>query len=166
MNKTFLATLSLAVLTSGTFAFADQRDEQQALAQSKISAAEAVAIAEKASGARADNLELDMKNGRAVFDLDLRNGHGEYDIHVDAVSGDIIKNHHEHDDDQAHNPGINMTQAIAAAEKAMSAKVVDIELERTVQGLIYQVELLGGNGERHYVDVDAADGKILRGATP
>ena len=48
----------------------------------------------------------------------------------------------------------------------MSAKVVDIELEHTVQGLIYQVELLGGNGERHYVDVDAADGKILRGATP
>ena len=164
MNKTFLTTLSLAVLTSVTFAFADQRDEQQALAQSKISAAEAVAIAEKASGARADNLELDMKNGRAVFDLDLRNGHEEYDIHIDAVSGDIIKNHHEHDD--AHNPGINMTQAIAAAEKAVSAKVVDIELERTVQGLIYQVELLGGNGERHYVDVDAADGKILRGATP
>ena len=158
MNKTFLATLSLAVLTSGTFAFADQRDEQQALAQSKISATEAVAIAEKASGARADNLELDMKNGRAVFDLDLRNGHEEYDIHVDAVSGDIIKNHHEHDDDQAHNP--------AAAEKAVSAKVVDIELERTVQGLIYQVELLGDNGERHYVDVDAAEGKILRGATP
>ena len=107
-----------------------------------------------------------MKNGRAVFDLDLRNGHEEYDIHVDAVSGDIIKNHHEHDDDQAHNPGIDMTQAIAAAEKAVSAKVVDIELERTVQGLIYQVELLGGNGERHYVDVDAADGKIQRGVTP
>ena len=30
MNKTFLAILSLAALTSGTFAFADQRDEQQA----------------------------------------------------------------------------------------------------------------------------------------
>ena len=57
MNKTFLATLSLAVLTSGTFAFADQRDEQQALAQSKISATEAVAIAEKA-GFQRINLDL------------------------------------------------------------------------------------------------------------
>ena len=46
-QKPSSATLSLAVLTSGTFAFADQRDEQQALAQSKISATEAVAIAEK-----------------------------------------------------------------------------------------------------------------------
>ena len=166
MNKTFLASLSLATLLTATSATADQRDEQQALAQSKISAAQAVAIAEKASGAHADNLELDMKNGRAVFDLDLRNGQKEYDIHVDAVSGDIIKNSQETDNDPQHNPGINMAQAIAAAEKAVAGKVVDAELENTQQGLIYQTELLGSNGERHYVDIDAADGKVLRGAKP
>ena len=166
MNKTFLASLSLATLLTATSATADQRDEQQALAQSKISAAQAVAIAEKASGAHADNLELDMKNGRAVFDLDLRNGPQEYDIHVDAVSGDIIKNSQETDNDPQHNPGINMAQAIAAAEKAVAGKVVDAELENTQQGLIYQTELLGSHGERHYVDIDAADGKVLRGAQP
>lgn len=161
MNKTFLATLSLAVLTSGTFALADQRGEQQALAQSKISAAQAVAIAEKASGARVEDLELDMKDGRAVFDLDLRSAQAEFDIHVDAASGDIIKQKSEADDDTPRNAAISMSQAIETAEKESGAKVVDAELEGHQAGVVYQIELLGNDGSRHYIAVDAADGKIL-----
>lgn len=47
MNKTFLATLSLAVLTSGSLAHAAHHDEQQAIVQSGTGAAQAVAADDK-----------------------------------------------------------------------------------------------------------------------
>ena len=68
-QKTFLAALGLAALFGSNLALADHdhgpkhggpRKEIIALEQSKISATQAIAIAEKDTGATADNLELEL----------------------------------------------------------------------------------------------------------
>ena len=184
MNKTFLASLGLAVLLASGLAAAKgdhdhdkrgprdggprapHRESFQALTQSKISAAQAVAIAEKASGARADSIGLEMKKGRPVYDIDLRDDQQEHEYRVDAVNGEILKQESEHEKNMPRYAAITLTQAIDTAEKEVGAKVVDAELEGRRSGLVYEVKLLAVDGGRYFAEVSADDGKILRGSKP
>lgn len=142
------------------------REAFQALTQSKISAAQAVAIAEKASGARADNLELEMKQGRPVYDIDLRDDKQEHEYRIDAISGDILKQESEHEKNMPRYATVALGQAIETAEKEVGAKVVDAELEGRRQGLVYEIKLLAADGGRYFAEISADDGKILRGSKP
>ena len=103
-QKTFLAALGLAALLSSSLALADHdhkghkhggpRQDVVALEQSKISAAQAIAIAEKDTNATADNLDLELHRGSAVYEIDLHDDKQEYEIRVDAITGEIT-NHGE-----------------------------------------------------------------------
>ena len=153
MKKTFLATLGLAALMSSSLALADHdhkhgghkfggpRKDMVALEQSKISATQAIAIAEKDTSATADNIELDLRRGNAVYEIDLHDDKQEYEIRVDAVSGEIVAR---------------------TAERETKAKTVEAELDGKRSGLVYEIELIGSDGTRYDVDISADDGKVLR----
>ena len=171
-QKTFLATLGLAALLSSSLALADHdhkghkhggpRQDVVALEQSKISAAQAIAIAEKDTNATADNLDLELHRGSAVYEIDLHDDKQEYEIRVDAITGEITKRQSEYEDDLPRRGTITITQAIETAEREAGAKVVEADLDGKRSGLVYEIELIGSDGSRHFVDISADDGKILR----
>lgn len=178
MKKHIFAPLGLAVLLASGIAAAKDHDGHrhgprgphrelfQALRQSKISASQAVAIAEKESSARADNIGLEMRQGRPVYDIDLRDDRQEHEYRIDATSGDIIKRESEYGKNMPRYATITLTQAIETAEKEVGAKVIDAELEGRHQGLVYEVKLLAADGGRYFAEISAEDGKILRGSKP
>ena len=171
-QKTFLATLGLAALLSSSLALADHdhkghkhggpRQDVVALEQSKISAAQAIAIAEKDTNATADNLDLELHRGSAVYEIDLHDDKQEYEIRVDAITGEITKRQSEYEDDLPRRGTITITQAIETAERETGAKVVEADPEGKHSGLVYEIELIGSDGSRHFADISADDGKILR----
>ena len=169
MTKTLLA-LGLTALIGSTPALAGHdhdhghkgpRKYVVALEQSKISAAQAIAIAEKDTGATADNLELELKRGNAVYEIDLHDDKQEYEIRVDAVSGEITARKSEYEDKLPRRGSITLTQAIETAEQETGAKTVEADLDGKHSGLVYEIELLG-NDTRYDVDISADDGKVLR----
>ena len=170
-QKTPLAALGLAALLSSSLALADHdlgpkhggpRKEIIALEQSKISAAQAIAIAEKDTKATADNLDLELHRGSAVYEIDLHDDKQEYEIRVDAITGEITKRQSEYEDDLPRRGTIAITQAIETAERETGAKVVEADLDGKRSGLVYEIELIGSDGSRHFADISADDGKILR----
>ena len=171
-QKTFLAALGLAALLSSSLALADHdhkghkhggpRQDVVALEQSKISAAQAIAIAEKDTKATADNLDLELHRGSAVYEIDLHDDKQEYEIRVDAITGEITKRQSEYEDDLPRRGTITITQAIETAERETGAKVVEADLEGKRSGLVYEIELIGSDGSRLFADISADDGKILR----
>ena len=171
-QKTFLTTLGLAALLSSSLALADHdhkghkhggpRQDVVALEQSKISAAQAIAIAEKDTNATADNLDLELHRGSAVYEIDLHDDKQEYEIRVDAITGEITKRQSEYEDDLPRRGTITITQAIETAERETGAKVVEADLDGKRSGLVYENELIGSDGSRHFADIRADDGKILR----
>ena len=169
MTKTLLA-LGLTALIGNTPTLAGHghdhdhkgpRKDIIALEQSKISAAQAIAIAEKDTGATADNLELELKRGNAVYEIDLHDDKQEYEIRVDAISGEITARQSEYEDKLPRRGTITLAQAIETAEKETGAKTVEADLEGKRGGLMYEIELLG-NDTRYDVDISADDGKVLR----
>lgn len=170
-QKTLLAALGLAALFGSNLALADHdhgpkhggpRKEIIALEQSKISAAQAIAIAEKDTKATADNLDLELHRGSAVYEIDLHDDKQEYEIRVDAITGEITKRQSEYEDDLPRRGTITITQAIETAERETGAKVVEADLDGKRSGLVYEIELIGSDGSRHFADISADDGKILR----
>ena len=171
-QKTFLAALGLAALLSSSLALADHdhkghkhggpRQDVVALEQSKISAAQAIAIAEKDTNATADNLDLELHRGSAVYEIDLHDDKQEYEIRVDAITGEITKRQSEYEDDLPRRGTITITQAIETAERETGAKVVEADLDGKRSGLVYEIELMGSDGSRNFADISADDGKILR----
>ena len=124
-QKTLLAALGLAALFGSNLALADHdhgpkhggpRKEIIALEQSKISAAQAIAIAEKDTKATADNLDLELHRGSAVYEIDLHDDKQEYEIRVDAVSGEITARKSEYEDKLPRRGTLTLTQAIETAE--------------------------------------------------
>ena len=170
-QKTLLAALGLAALFGSNLALADHdhgpkhggpRQDVVALEQSKISAAQAIAIAEKDTKATADNLDLELHRGSAVYEIDLHDDKQEYEIRVDAITGEITKRQSEYEDDLPRRGTITITQAIETAERETGAKVVEADLDGKRSGLVYEIELIGSDGSRHFADISADDGKILR----
>ena len=172
-QKTLLVALGLATLFSSNLALADHdhkhgpknggpHKDAIALEQSKISAAQAIAIAEKDTKATADNLDLELHRGSAVYEIDLHDDKQEYEIRVDAITGEITKRQSEYEDDLPRRGTITITQAIETAERETGAKVVEADLDGKRSGLVYEIELIGSDGNRYDVDISADDGKVLR----
>ncbi|MDO5090864.1 MAG: PepSY domain-containing protein [Cardiobacteriaceae bacterium] len=154
-----------ALLASGLAAAHDhggkhhkRGDLQAALAQVKISALDAIASAEKDTGARAKNIDLELRRGKAVYDIDLFDDKQEYEIRIDAESGSIVSRKTEIDDDLPKSVAISLAQAVETAERDIGGKVVDAELEK---GIVYEVKLVKDDGTRHFAHISAESGNIV-----
>lgn len=174
-QKTILA-LGLAALLGSGLALADHdhkghkghkhggpRQDVVALEQSKISAAQAIAIAEKETNATADSLDLEMKRGAAVYDIELFDSAQEYEIRVDAVSGEIVGRKSEQKANLPAKSAISLTQAVETAEGQGKGKVIEADLDGRRDGsVVYEVKVINSDGSRYDIDVSAADGTVLR----
>lgn len=57
----------------------------------RINSEAAIQIALQRVPDRVVKVELDYENGRLVYEVDIRNQSGLYEVHVDAITGRILK---------------------------------------------------------------------------
>ena len=107
-------------------------------------------------------MDLELHRGSAVYEIDLHDDKQEYEIRVDAITGEITKRQSEYEDDLPRRGTITITQAIETAERETGAKVVEADLDGKRSGLVYEIELIGSDGNRYDMDISADDGKVLR----
>ena len=90
---TKLSLIVLTVVTGGAVAYAASRPHENdalAVAQAKISLAQAVAVAEQHAGGKASRAEYENSRQGCVFDVEVVNGAKVFDVRVDADKGTVI----------------------------------------------------------------------------
>lgn len=132
-----------------------------ALAESKISAAQAIASAEQDSSARAYELDLGMYRDQPAYEVELHDGKQELTVRIHAVSGEIIARSSEVDHDAPPSADVSLSEAIEIAEKALDGTVVDAELDTYGSASAYKMRLHKADGTRLHAFIDAQDGKVL-----
>ena len=167
MTKTkTLTTLGLAALCGSSLAFAGHDHGHKGLAaleQSKISAAQAIATAEKDTGATADSIDLKLKRDAVIYEIELFDSAQEYEIRIDATSGEILSRKSGQKANPPAKSAVSLSQAIETAEGQGKGKVVEAELEGRRDGsVVYETKVIGSDGSRYDIDVSASDGKVLR----
>lgn len=131
--------------------------------------------------------ELDFEDGYIVYELEFHTSAGEYDCHVNALTGEVIKSHHEkteysnnHHGSTSTDPGttpssdgsvpsvtyLTAEQAKAAALTHAGVNSVDAfnwecEFDKDDGRAIYEIEFCAGTYEYSY-DIDATDGSVIK----
>ncbi|MFF9345909.1 PepSY domain-containing protein [Streptomyces sp. NPDC014734] len=182
-RKIAIAAVAAAVLIGGgtatAVALTDVGGRDRAAARSgvpddgadRVDVGDAVAAALKAVPGTVTEAELDDEDGGRVWELDVygadRKWHG---VTVDAGDGAVLGTRvpDDNDDRGRHAPrsaAVSLDAAVAAALAARPGTVtsVDLEDDHRVRGGAashWEVEIRGGDGTRHELDVDAATAKV------
>ena len=167
-KKSIIAALVTAALLSiaGAGAYAAGMvpgSKHAVLAQSKISAAQAVDYALAKVKGQAVDVDFRHKHGQSYYKVEIMNGSEETEVFVDAANGSIIDSRPDYDSKPRRpvpQTGISLKQAIAAAETKTGGRAKEAELKYKRDLPVYEVGTV--NGARKYeVRVNAADGQVL-----
>ena len=143
MTKT-LTAFGLAALCGSSLAFAGHGHGHKGLAaleQSKISAAQAIATAEKDTGATADSIDLKLKRDAVIYEIELFDSAQEYEIRIDATSGEIFSRKSGQKANPPAKSAVSLSQAIETAEGQGKGKVVEADLEGRRDGsVVYETK--------------------------
>ena len=115
-----------------------------------------------ASGVKTD---LDIDDGKAVYEVEFLAGGYEYDYNIDAATGAVLKCEKEFKG-EAPATAISASDALRAALEhagvsAAAASGVKTDLDIDDGKAVYEVEFLAGGYEYDY-DIDAATGAVLK----
>ncbi|MCM3341705.1 PepSY domain-containing protein [Paenibacillus sp. MER TA 81-3] len=173
MKKIIILSLAGALTLGGAAAVTAQpwstKDGSQSQHQAKISKEQAKKLALQAYAGTIEEIELEIKDGRLVYQFDYDND--KTDVYVDAESGKVWQHHddEDHEDcaDSHSKPNvtqvkINKEQAkrIALAEAAGTVK--EVELDEDDGSYVYEVDIRTGKGKEAQVDVSATTGNVLK----
>jgi uncharacterized membrane protein YkoI len=107
MKRNVMVVAALSVLALGAGAFAAEShhgegDEAAAYAKAKMSLTDAIALAERQTGAKAVEAKLENERGALTFDVEVMKNDGFQKVVIDAQTGQVLKvgaNGAGHDDD-------------------------------------------------------------------
>jgi uncharacterized membrane protein YkoI len=177
-RKVLIGTLGAALVFGGAFAVgATNNDNVSTVDTNKtknektfLSTDEVEKIALQEVAGVVEEIELEKKSGKVIYEVDIEKDDVDYDLYIDAYSGEIYTIDRDVDDDDDNlNPSnsgqynkniISQADAIAIAERAVNGKVVEIEKDADDGFIKYEVELQTDRGEAE-VEIDADDGKVL-----
>ncbi len=127
-------------------------------------------------------LEIDYEGGRMVYEIEIYADQKEYDYDINAETGEIVKNHVEHDDDNrewnktgknTEPPAEQGTGEYITAEEAKEIALshagvaesnifdYDCEFDNEKGRAVYEIDFDSMNYEHEY-DIDAVTGEILK----
>lgn len=120
-------------------------------------------------------IELERDGRVPHFEVDIDKDGFEYDLKLDAMTGEILEQKREKDDNDDNsasaekstsdkpsaNGYISSDEAVAAAKKVASGTVEDLELDKDDGIAYYEIKFEDGRTE-HEVKVNAADGSIVK----
>ncbi|MEU0134350.1 PepSY domain-containing protein [Streptomyces sp. NPDC006296] len=137
---------------------------------------EAVAAALKAAPGTVTEAERDDEDGRAVWELDVYGSDRvRHEVTVDAADGKVLSDRKDdttdegddHEGRAARSAAVSLDAAVRAALDARPGTVTSVDLDddheddgRAGRTPHWEVEVTGGNGERHELHVDARTGKV------
>jgi uncharacterized membrane protein YkoI len=177
-RKVLIGTLGAALVFGGAFAVsATNNDDVSTVDTNKtknektfLSTDEVEKIALQEVAGVVEEIELEKKSGKVIYEVDIEKDDVDYDLYIDAYSGEIYTiNRDDDDDDDNLNPSnsgqynkniISQADATAIAERAVNGKVVEIEKNADDGFIKYEVELQTDRGEAE-VEIDASSGKVL-----
>jgi len=115
---------------------------------------------------------LDDEYGAAVYQVDILANDGSlHEVEVDASSGDILSHTTEDRDDTAEAQSLKERATVSREDAEQSAlgrfpgEVQDSELDDEAGRVVYNVEILGDDGNLHEATVDATSGDVLGSET-
>lgn len=192
--KKLILVPAAGLLLFGGIAFANsnegtQQDTQQQTAvvetaavnseKEKIGFGKAEQIARDIIDGQMTDIELERDNGKQYYDIEMYANGYEYDIEVEAITGEVLKNKREKDNDfddddkkavssqtskengeTSSAVKISAEDAVKAALAVVSGEVEDVELEHDDGRVYYDIEI-DNRYEEHEVKVDATNGEIL-----
>jgi len=129
----------------------------------RISADEAVAIAQETLDGKLDEVELDTEDGVLVYEVELEYKDDDYDFKIDAHTGEILKI----DDDLLKTPiadkvGISVEKVQQIVNELVpEGEIDDIELEMKNSRYVYEIEV-DYKGEDGDIYIDAETGEVLK----
>ena len=84
------ATGGAALAATGNGTSSEAGRAALAVAQAKISPAQAIAAAEAKAGGKATGIDLKHKNGATYYKVETRQGKQEHKLEIDAQSGQVL----------------------------------------------------------------------------
>jgi uncharacterized membrane protein YkoI len=177
-RKVLIGTLGAALVFGGAFAVgATNNDDVSTVETNKtknektfLSTDEVEKIALQEVAGVVEEIELEKKSGKVIYEVDIEKDDVDYDLYIDAYSGEIYTiDRDDDDDDENLNPSnsgqynkniISQVDATAIAERAVNGKVVEIEKGADDGFIKYEVELQTDRGEAE-VKIHASSGKVL-----
>lgn len=125
----------------------------------------------KVPGGTIDGVDLERYNNGKLYyevDVDKANSTKDVDVHIDAVTGTVLKVVNDDNDDNdnqtaatnANNKVKTAAQAKAIALKAVKGTVTKVDRDSDDGRVTYEVDLKIAGGEAT-VEIDAATGKVL-----
>ncbi|UJW56504.1 PepSY domain-containing protein [Bacillus sp. A116_S68] len=131
--------------------------------EARISADEAVAIAQAELDGKLEDIELDTEDGRLVYEIELEYEGDDYDFKVDAYTGEIIKI-----DDDLLNTSIADGVSISVQEAKNiinelipDGEIDDIELGKKDGRYVYEIDV-DYRDEDGDIYIDAETGEVLK----
>lgn len=161
MNKWMLIPAMAGVIAIGGVAMAS--DSVPASVASKdqlISLKEAKQLAAQKVGGVVTEIELDQENGRFVYEVDAVAKGVEYELHVNALSREVVIVE-KSTDTKWTDKMITEEQAVAIAKGMVNAIVKDIELDKDDNRYYYDIELEDDNFE-YEVKVNAITSEVIK----
>lgn len=138
------------------------------LGSSGIDRAEAEDAALGAVSGKVMESSLDDDFGRAVYKVEVLDRDGRlHEVYVDAANGDILRRETEDQEDSAEarsvSERVSMDRNAAedAALKEVPGDILGTSLEDEDGRAIYEVEILGDDGDLHELYVDAESGQLI-----
>ena len=175
LSKSLL--IALSVLGIGTFAVASgqipaisdvKTSDAVAIAQSKISLEQAIAIAHRTVKGDLISAEFDqndyMKGGE--YEVKFITNGMEHEVKIDVISGKVLKTKQEKldADDLAEYEAlkqakISLTQAMQNATQSINGKIIEAEFDFDNGILAYEIEIAKGM-EIHKLVIDSINGQV------
>ncbi len=116
-------------------------------------------------------VEFDSENGRMVYEVDIYTSDAEYEYDIDALTGEVVKYHHEsHGSGVTSSPSAGNYIGEAAAKEAALAHAgvsssdavwLKAEFDREDGRYVYELKFTA-NGMKYEYKVDATSGEIFK----
>lgn len=129
----------IALLALGSFARADD-DLRELTAAAKISAGQAVEIAEGDGKGQAVKLDTDLhRDNQLVYEVEVQRDGKEIDLTIDGNSGEVLLRKEETEHQRRPAVQLSLKEAIAKAE-ADGSKVLEIDLDQHDGRPVYEIK--------------------------
>lgn len=130
--------------------------------ETTIGIEKAIQIAKKAVPGTVIEAEIDKEDGRIMYEVEIINNSKKTEFDIDAYTGKIIdqKTKTTNKSISATKTVIDIEQAIAIALSEFPGTVIEVELDKENNYLVYEIEIKGDRKEADF-DIDAYTGEIM-----
>jgi len=171
--KIVCGAVTAALMLSGSGAARAEGGESRgdriaAIRDAKVALPEAIAIAERMSGARVAKIELDREEGVFAYEISAVSNEGKVKLLLDTTTGKVLRNERKNASgkDRAAvarlaSSRTTLAQAVEAAERKGAGKAVAAAFEDHRDGSgVFEVDVAANDAIQRF-RIDAASGQVV-----